>query len=158
MPEAPFDIARANRWFAVELNNRTWDMVEATERNAQDSELMIHAAHAACYHWLQAGDLLNHLRAQCLLATAYTAAGHAEAALRHATRCLDLSQLAGDEQTPWDRAITYGCAAQAFASAGQTVEATALQTQAQEAADALTDPADREYFDRIWGGGESHEA
>ena len=39
---------------------------------------MIHAAHGACFHWLAAGDLLNHLRAQCLLATAYAKAGLAE--------------------------------------------------------------------------------
>jgi hypothetical protein len=35
-----------------------------------DLERMIHAAHAACFHWLQVGSLLNHLRAECLLATA----------------------------------------------------------------------------------------
>src|SRR5687768_7578725 len=90
MAEAPFDVARAHRWFAVELNNVAWELVEARERSTADAERMIHAAHGACFHWLQVGDLLNHLRAQCLITTAYLKAGIAEAAVRHATHCLEL--------------------------------------------------------------------
>lgn len=75
MADAPFNVARAHSWFAVELNNLAWDCVENKDRSEEQLELMIHAAHAACYHWLQTGTALNHLRAQCLLATAYATAG-----------------------------------------------------------------------------------
>src|SRR5262249_26385540 len=111
MAEPPFDVSRAHRWFAVELNNFAWDLVEKPERSADDVDRMIHAAHGACYHWLHAGNLLNHLRAQCLLATAYAAAGLPEPAVRHARRCLQLSEEAGDSQTTFDRATAHGSAA-----------------------------------------------
>src|SRR5688572_3808946 len=92
MTTPPFDVERAHRWFAIELNNLTWGLVEAAERSPDDVEKMIHAAHGACFHWLQVGNLLNHLRAQCLLATVYAKAGLAESAVRHAEKCLQLSE------------------------------------------------------------------
>ena len=70
MPEAPFDLNQAHRWFAIELNNLAWACVESTDRDEETTDRAIHAAHAACYHWLQVGDPLNHQRAQCLLAAA----------------------------------------------------------------------------------------
>lgn len=75
MSTAPFDLPKAHRWFAVELNNLCWDLIEAEHRSAEQTERMIHAAHAACHHWLQVGTAVNNLRAECLLATAYALAG-----------------------------------------------------------------------------------
>ena len=150
MAEPPFDVQRAHRWFAVELNNLAWDLLEKADRSADDTERMIHAAHGACFHWLQVGDLLNHLRAQNLLATVYAKAGLADAAVRHAEKCLALSQEAGDRQTPFDLATAYGCAAAAYRAAGHTAQAIAAQQQATAAADQLTDPADRAVFDGLY--------
>lgn len=149
MPEAPFDVARAQRWFAIELNNQTWDLVEKTNRTADETERMIHAAHAACFHWLQAGDLLNHLRAQCLLATVYAQAALGEAAVRHAAKCLALSAEAADKQTMFDRATAHGCAAAAYRAAGNSAEALAAQQQADAIAAELS-PEDRAVFDSLY--------
>ena len=79
-------MSRAHGWLAVELNNLAWQLVEAGHRSPADAERMIHAAHGVCFHWLQVGNLLNHLRAQWLLTTAYAKEGLAEAAVRHAER------------------------------------------------------------------------
>jgi hypothetical protein len=141
MTDAPFDVRQAHRWFAVEWNNLSWDYVEAASRTADQVEQMIHAAHGACLHWLAAGDLLNHLRAQCLLATAYVTAGYPESAVRHAEKCLTLSQQAGDTQTHFDRASTHGCAALAFALADQTQRSTE-QYHALQIAFAMLEEAD----------------
>ena len=32
MTQPPFDVQRAHRWFAVELNNLAWEIVEADSR------------------------------------------------------------------------------------------------------------------------------
>src|SRR5688572_250021 len=114
MAEPPFDVTRAHRWFAVELNNLAWELVEAPERSAADVGRMIDAAHGGCFHWLQVGDPLNRLRAQCLLAPAYAKAGLVGEAVRHAQRCLELSREAGDTQSAFDRATAHGSAAVAF--------------------------------------------
>jgi tetratricopeptide (TPR) repeat protein len=145
-----FDVAVADRWFAVELNNLAWQLVEADSRSPEDTERMIHAAHASCWHWLQAGTLLNHLRAQCLISTAYAAAGYAEAALRYAEKCLSLSREAGNAQTPFDRATTHGCAARAYARAGQLDEARRQYEAGVAAIRECTDPEDRVVFDKLY--------
>lgn len=150
MADAPFDVQRAHRWFAVELNNLAWDLLEKADRLADDNERMIHAAHGACFHWLQVGDLLNHLRAQNLLATVYAKAGLAEAAVRHAEKCLSLSSEASDKQTPFDLACVHGCAAAAYRAVGHTAQALAAQQKAAAAAAQLTDPADRAVFDGLY--------
>ena len=150
MATPPFDLKTAHRWFAVELNNQAWDLVEAAERSPADVERMIHAAHGACFHWLQVGDLLNHLRAQCLLATVYVRAGVAEAAVRHAERCLALSREAGEQQTAFDRATAHGCASTAYAAAGRMDEARAQHQLARTATAGFSDPEDLPVFQRLY--------
>ena len=150
MTDTPFDAQRAHRWFAVECNNQTWDLVEAESRTPEQVEQMIHGAHAACFHWLAAGSLLNHLRAQNLLATAYVAAGLAEAAVRHAERCLALSQEAGDSQSAFDRATAHGCASAAYQLNSQADLAQQQYALAKGAADTLEEADDRALFDKLY--------
>lgn len=123
MPTPPIDIPKAHRYFAVECNNQAWPHVEAAELARDEIDQMIHLAHASCFHWLHAGDLLNHLRAQNLLASAYIKANLPTCAVRHAERCLELSEEAGNKQTAFDRAMAHGCAAGAFRLAGKINDA-----------------------------------
>ncbi len=148
MSEATFDLARAHRRFAVELNNLAWDLLETPNRTPADDERMIHAAHAACFHWLEVGGPLNHLRAECLLATAYASVGLGEAALRHAERCMALSNEAGDTQTTFDRATAHGCASLAYASVGRMAEANSQHDLAKAAAEQFDDPSEGMVFAR----------
>ena len=150
MTSPPFDVKHAHRWFAVELNNLAWDLVEADARSAADAERMIHASHASCLHWLEVGDTLNHLRAQCLLATAYAKAGLGEAALRHAEKCLALGQEIEGRMTPFDRATAHGCAALAYAIAGKADDARREHQLATSAAASLDDPADAALVHRLY--------
>src|SRR5688572_28202858 len=108
MSEPPFDVAKAQRWFAVELNNLAWDLVEKPGRTPNETERMLHAAHASVHHWLHAGQPINHLRGECLLATAYASAGLAEPALRHAARCAALGGELAEAQNAFDRATLHG--------------------------------------------------
>lgn len=151
MPEPPFDQPHAHRWFAVEFNNRAWDLVERDSRTADETQEMIHAAHAAAIHWKAIGTPLNQQRAEGLLATAYLKAGKAEPALRHAQRGLELSRQKPEaDETDFDRATTLAVAAQAHALAGDANEAQRLLCLAQAAAAKL--PADdRAVYDKLYG-------
>lgn len=124
MTTPPIDLPKAHRYFAVECNNQAWALVEAAELARAEIDQMIHLAHASCFHWLHAGDLLNHLRAQNLLASGYIKANLPTCAVRYAERCLELSEEAEDKQTTFDRAMVNGCAASAFRLAGRTEEST----------------------------------
>ena len=150
MDTPPFDVKRAHRWFAVELNNLAWQLAEAPERSLLDNQRMIHAAHGACFHWLEAGNLVNHLRAQCLLSTAYAKAGLADAAVRHARKCIELSHEAGDQQTAFDRATAHGCLSAAYAIAGRVTEARAEHQLATLATAGFDDPSEMPVFERLY--------
>jgi hypothetical protein len=148
--EAPIDLSIAQRWFAVEFNNRAWDLVEKKDRTAAESERMIHAAHAALEHWLAAGSAINEVRAYCLLATAYAEAGFGEGAVRYAEKCIVSCAQAGSELTPFDRACALGCAAKAHRCGGDERRADELRRQALDAA-ALLDGDDRGVFEKLYG-------
>ena len=149
MREPPFDIAKAHRWFAIEFNNQAWDLIEKPSRTPDQTQQMIHVAHAALLHWQAAGTALNAERAECLLATAYAACGDSAAAVRHAERCLSLSVQNAAEETPFDRASALGCAANAHRLAMNVAQAERLRTLSEPAAAAL-DADDRQVFDKLY--------
>jgi tetratricopeptide (TPR) repeat protein len=151
MSTPPFDLAQAHRWFAVEFNNRAWDLLDKNGRSADETQELLNAAHAAAIHWKAIGTALNEQRAENLLATAYLRAGRAEPALRHAQRCLALSEqnAAAGTETLFDRATALGCAAEAHQLAGDRLEAERLFSLATAAAGKL-DPDDRTVFDGLY--------
>lgn len=150
MSQPPFDSAAAHRWFAVEFNNRGWDLLEAAERTEEQTQEMLHTAHAAWMHWSQAGGVLNRQRAECLLASAYVSAGLAESAVRYGRSCVELSQQPDSEQTPFDQACAHGCLARALALSGQPDEAADHYRQAALAAEGLTDAGEREVYAQLY--------
>ena len=150
MPEPPFDLARAHRWFAVECNNAAWDLVESPTRQAEDVAQMIHAAHAAWFHWKQVGTAVNELRAECLLATAYIAADDPAAASRHADRCQALSDQLGDEQSTFDRATAWGCVAAAHRLSGDMDRANHAREKARSYVEELKDSQDQAVFEKLY--------
>ncbi|MCC7421000.1 MAG: hypothetical protein IT428_12025 [Planctomycetaceae bacterium] len=157
MTEPPFDLTRAHRWFAVECNNRAWDLVEAAERTPDEVEEMLHSAHAAWLHWKPVGTLLNELRAEKLLAMAYCVAGVSERALWHARRCRALSDRAGDTQTPFDRAGAWGALSRVLAVAALTdpslqPEAAAARQKLDELTPQVPDAETRTVIEKLFYG------
>ena len=148
MPPPTFDLATAQRWFAIEANNAAWDLVEASTRSREDTERMLSAAHAARWHWGAVGNALNALRCESLLAAAYLAADQAELSLHYAQRCL--SQLSDcDAATPFDRAGAHASVACALATLDRRKEALDHYAQAKQHAAEL-DADDREVFDKLY--------
>ena len=79
-----YTLEEAHQHFAKTLNGTVWELLQKPERSKLEDELMIDAAHASCYHWLQAGTGLHHQRAEWLIAHVYTELGLSDPALRHA--------------------------------------------------------------------------
>ena len=152
MTEPSFDLSQAHRWFAVELNNRAWDLVETAELSADDINEMIGVAHAAKIHWQAIGNRLNLLRAECLLATAYVKAQLAQSAVYHAEKCIGYSDQVGDEQTAFDQASTHGCAAAAYACAGDIANANFQREMLRKVIAAMTKSSEQELLHKLYGG------
>lgn len=148
MPSPTFDVATAQRWFAIEANNASWDLVEESTRSREDAERMLSAAHAARWHWSAVGTPLNMLRCESLLAAAYLAADQAELSLHHAQRCL--SQLTNCEAaTPFDRAGAHAAVACAMGTLDRLSEAREHYLQAKQYANEL-EADEREVFEKLY--------
>jgi hypothetical protein len=146
----PVDLPKAHRWFAIELNNRAWELIEAPARTAEQAVEMVTAALASRYHWFACGTLLNKLRAESLAAAAYLAAGHADLSLSHSRACLALSDQAGAEATPFDLACAYGGLACALERLGDHEQARAEYAQALEHAQQFEHADDRAVFEKLY--------
>ena len=113
----------AHGYFAKQLNAKVWELLQKTDRSKSEDELMVHAAHASCYHWLSAGDGLNQQRSEWLVAHVYTVLGMPESAVRHAKKCLELTQQFPELLKDYDRAYAQECMARGLALAGNREEA-----------------------------------
>jgi hypothetical protein len=149
MPAPAFDLPVAHRWFAVEFNNRAWDIVEAARRSPEEIDRMVHLAHAAAAHWSEVGQPVHQMRALALLAHAYAVAGEGKAAVKYARRCNALSGSLNDEQTSFDRASVAACMACALRCDGQIDEARVFEANARSLAAKLEDADDRPVIERL---------
>lgn len=78
---APFDEARAHRWFAAEANNLAWDLLALTDRSDADTQRMLHAA---AFHWLPVGRATNQHATGRRVARHGLSRGRSAEALRYA--------------------------------------------------------------------------
>ena len=105
----------------VECNSGVYALLDRTDRSADDDARMVHTAHASAYHWGIAGGIEHATRAEYLLGRVYAYLGRAEAALHHATRCVELCDRGGLQD--FDRAFAHEGMARALACAGRRDEA-----------------------------------
>ena len=132
------------RELAKRLFNAVWDLLESGDRSLDDNELMLNAAHASLYHWLQVGDSVNEVRGEWQLARVYSVLGRGEPALHHAQRSLDicLQHDIGD----FDLAFAYEALSRAHVVAGDRDLAMDYAEQARAAGAGIADEEDRDVF------------
>ena len=132
------------RKLAADLFNRTWTLLERTDRTPEQVDEMIHSAHASRYHWGEAPDheAVNLARGEWQCSRVYAVLGRAEPALWHARRCLEINEAAGNAD--WDIASAYEAMARASLVAGYLAEGATWKDKAVAALDGIADPDDRE--------------
>ena len=145
MKQPSFDIAEAERWFAMSLNNRVWDWLESGVI-AEPTDAIVHAAHASYHYWLQAGDVVNEIRAACLVANVHAAVGSSQPATIYAQRCVALAEREREQCTDRDLAFAHDCLARAMAT-GRDSRASAQKKRAREVGDQIADADDKKVFD-----------
>lgn len=137
MPDAPFDLQQAHRWFAAQCFNETWALLDKPDRNAADDATMVHCAHASRWHWEQVGDASNLAVGEWQIARVYATLGRGDAAMRHAEASLTLCH-----QHKLS-AFLLGCACEACARAakasGESDYARELLTEARGVLALVTD-------------------
>ncbi len=154
MGEEEYTEAEAHRHFAIQFNGMTWDLLDRAKRTAEEDERMLYSAFASCRHWLEAGTGLHHQRGEWMIARVYAVLGLGEAAVRHANRCLELTEEHADEMEDFDRAFAYEAVARANAVAGNLDEALKYIALAEEAGEAIADEQSKEIFLGDFNGGD----
>lgn len=133
-----------HKQLAIELFNLTWDLMDKKDRNQDEIDRMINAAHASRYHWGIVGEPVNFARGDWQISRVYSLVSRAEPCLYHAERCLKVT-LENDLQD-FDLAFAYEAMARACHLAGDAVETAKYYTLAQEAGAEIKEADDRTYF------------
>lgn len=135
-----------HRYFGVELNNETWDLLEQIDESSpmEDQERLLYGAYAACLHWLEAGNEANHARGEHLIARVALRIGRTEIGLQHARRCLELVQAFPEQMADWDEPFAREALARALAATGSRDQALAELRRAGELTKQVAEDGDRE--------------
>lgn len=136
-------LAQAHEKFAKSLNGKTWELLGKTERTRDEDELMVLAASASLYHWLQVGTVVNAQRGEWLLARVYTVLEKHHPAMEHALRCQELTQQHRSEMKDFDIFYADEAMARVFALYGKIEEAKQYKILASEQAQKIADAEDK---------------
>jgi DNA-binding transcriptional MerR regulator len=135
--------AEDERRLGVDLFNKTWTLLEKTDRTKSDDDEMLHCAHASAYHWTQVGTPANRARSEWQCSRVYAALGRPEPALHHARRCHELVDANPDEMKDWDLPAAYEALARAHTVAGDRGEARRYAELGRAATALIADDDER---------------
>jgi len=135
-----------HRKLGIDLFNGVWDLLTKPDRSLEESELMIHMAHASRYHWSVVGEPVNFARGEWQISRVYSVLSRPEPARYHAARCLEICQQYGIGD--FDIAFAYEALARAEAAAGNREESQKYILLAKSAGDLIAEKEDREVFFR----------
>lgn len=141
-----YTLDEAHKHFAISTNGLVWQLLEKKEHNKSEEELMIHAAHTSCYHWLQVGTGLHHQRAEWLLSHVYAELVIDAATIKHAKRCQELTEEYIELMQDFDFAYANEALARAYALNGSVDEAMMYIRKAEVSGQAIANKEDRDIF------------
>ncbi|HET7656947.1 MAG TPA: hypothetical protein VFK37_01545 [Bacillales bacterium] len=101
---------------AIQLFHHTWDLIENRHRNEEETNEMIHAAHASRFHWGIVGEPVHFARGEWQISRVYALAGRFEPSSFHARKSLDLCL--ANNLGPFDTGFAYEAMARAYAVEG----------------------------------------
>jgi hypothetical protein len=140
---------KSHEKMAKDCFNKTWELLEKSDRSEEEENDMIHTAHASRYHWgvLVAngkGKPVNLQRGEWQIARVYTVLNRNEPALYHAKLCLKLTK--ENNIGDFDLGFAYEAMARAHACVGDKKEFEKYFKLANEAGQKIKDKGDRDYF------------
>lgn len=107
---------------------------------------MLHAAHAAAWHWARVGTALNEARANLLLGMAHGLASDGTLALRYAR--LAFNYFNEHEAAVWEQAFAHAALAAAASAGGDGELHAEHHAEAARLGDTIVDPEERAVFMR----------
>jgi hypothetical protein len=148
-----YSLSEAHRHFGVEANGRAWQLLEKEDRSRLEDDELLYAAHASVYHWLQVGKGVHQQRGEYLIAKVYLNLNLPEPALRHAQRCMQLTESHREQMADFDIAFAHEISARAFAISGDKMLAMKEYQLARQFGNEIQDVEDKRIFDSDFEGG-----
>jgi hypothetical protein len=135
------------RTLAVDLFNRSWELMLLPGRTPEQNDELLHTAYASRHHWSQVGTTANAARGEWQLSRVYTVLGRPEPALYHAKRCLAYCESDPGVLEDWDLPYAYEALARAHLVAGNEADAERFAARARELGRDVADDEDREHLE-----------
>lgn len=129
---------------AAKFFNETWDLLERSDRTAEEDARMVHLAHASRLHWEFVGSVKNRSVGEWQVSRAHAVLRQADAALFHAERCLAIAE--AGELAPFQMAYAHEAMARALLITKSPMAAAHLE-QARKFAALVADPEDKKLID-----------
>ena len=144
--EPEFDAAAAHKYFSVYCFNSAWDLIEKTDRTPEEDEEMVRRTLASAWHWSQREDCIDRNMSAAYWQTSrvYAVLGQPENARRYGSLCLDISR--GEDVGPFYLGYAYEALARAESMGGDAAKAQAYKSQAENAAERVTDADSRKWL------------
>jgi len=136
--------AKQHRQMAAELFNGTWKLLLKKRRTKEETDTMIHMAHASRYHWGVVGGPKQLAIGEWQISHVYAVVRRPEPSLHHAERSLEICKAQGVGDFPL--AYAYEALARAFAIAGKSRERAACLKLAKVAGERIREDDDRALF------------
>ncbi len=133
-----------HRKMAAQLFNGTWKLLSKKRRTKEETDTMIHMAHASRYHWGVAGGPKELAIGEWQISRVYAVVRRPEPSLYHAERCLETCKAHGVGDFPL--AYAYEALARAFAIAGKSRERAACVKLAKAAGERIREDDDSTLF------------
>jgi len=139
-----FDTAKAHRYFAVTCFNKTWDLIDKSDRTAEENEEMIRLTHASIWHWTQREDCksTNLSIGYWQASRVYALAGRIEDARRYGELCLKHSH----QEVPFYLGYAYEALARAEKLAGNKELAAKHLAEAYRLAHQVEEADERKFL------------
>ena len=145
----PFDLAAAHRWFAVDYFNRVWELLDKSDRSAEDNECMISLCHASLAHWQDRSDCTarNLSISWWQLSRVHALLGQGELAMHTALHCLDASH----DEPPFFLGYAHEAIARAAKLMGNSYIQSRHRDFAAQLAATVEDAGDRQALEADLG-------
>lgn len=137
-------VDRWHRWFAIECNNRAWDLASSPELTDVERQELLFSACAAAFHWSKVGQPVNGMRAEMLLAHTHSLLGPCQEALQYARSCLNFCEQ--NDCQDWDLAFAHLEMALAGSVVGDTELFARHRAAAAELGGKVEDEEERKIF------------
>jgi hypothetical protein len=129
---------------AMDTFNKTWDLLDKTNRSEAENVEMIYTAHASRYHWGQVGTPLEFQRGEWQISRVYAVLGMSESALYHAEIALKTCE--EKDIGDFDLAFAYEALTRAYSIMKNASGKEKNLALAKEAGKKITDEENRDYF------------